>query len=162
LTSSYIQSVERPVVKEYSGIEGLKEVFTDIYKPKDEPVLGCVDLEQADEAIPEYITKKLIPLRIKNNVFAKTFLGSSKQADEVKSRDKESLRESVLLEKTKFPLPAEIDVYDDKIAMLSFKNGEFVGLLIQNKDFATSLKSIFSVAFERFQQNNPMQPPREE
>ena len=53
------------------------------------------------------------------------------------------------MDKKTYPLPAEIDVYEDKVAMLSFAKGQFVGLLIQNKDIATSLKTIFKLAFQR-------------
>lgn len=149
LNSSYIQSVERPIVREYAGEKGIKEVFEDIYSPKDDVVYGCVDLEISDEAVPTYVVNDLIPLRINNNVYAKSFIGSSIKAEEVKKNDASSLRESVLLNKRDYPLPAEIDVYEDKVAMLSFQQGEFVGLIIQNKDFATSLKSIFKLAFEK-------------
>ena len=69
--------------------------------------------------------------------------------DKLSKRDKKQLRESVLLDKKTYPLPAEIDVYEDKVAMLSFAKGQFVGLLIQNKDIATSLKTIFKLAFQR-------------
>ncbi len=159
LISSYIISVEKPVITTYEGEEGLKKVFQDIYAKKNEPVYGCVDLEKSDEAIPSYVTNKLIPLRIKNEVFAKSFIASSVQAEEVYKKDSESLRESVLLNKLNFPLPAEIDVYEDKIAMMSFSKGQFVGLLIQNKDMATSLKSIFSLAFEMAKENSPSPKP---
>ena len=52
------------------------------------------------------------------------------------------------MNKSTDPLPAEIDVYEDKIALLSFTKGKFVGILIQNQDIATSLKTIFKLAFD--------------
>lgn len=138
----------RPVITHYEGIEGIKRVFRDIYAPKKEPVYGCVDLEKADGAVPGYIVNTLIPLRIRNAVFAKSFIARSPQAESLARKDRESLRESILLEKEAYPLPAEIDVYEDKVALLSFSKGQFVGVLIQNQDIATSLKTIFKLAFE--------------
>lgn len=149
LNSSYIISVEKPVVQTFEGVKGIQEVFKDIYAKKDEPVYGCVDLEIADKALPEYVTKQLIPIRIKNKLEAKSFIADSNQAKKVAKKDAEQLRQSVLLDKKDYPLPAEIDVYDDKVAMLSFANGQFAGILVQNKDIATSLKSIFKLAFEK-------------
>lgn len=148
LSSAYIVSVERPIITTFEGIEGIKQVFADIYGPKDEPVYGCVDLEKSDEAVPEYVVKKLIPLRIKNKVLAKSFIASSNQAKKLARKDSRQLRESILLPKKEFPLPAEIDVYQDKVALLCFSQGQFMGVLIQNKDIATSLKTIFKLAFE--------------
>lgn len=143
------QAIEtRPLITYYEGIEGLNKIFQDIYAPKSEPVYGCVDLEKAQGAVDDKIMAELIPLRIRNNVKAMTLLAESEKAEDVHKKDGESLRESVLLDKKDYPMPAEIDVYEDKIAMLSYHKGEFVGALIQNRDIATSLKSIFRLAFE--------------
>jgi sugar-specific transcriptional regulator TrmB len=148
LKDKYESVEERPVITYYEGIEGIKKVFKDIYGPKEEPVLGCVDLEKANTAVPGLVANELIPIRIKNQVLAKTILAESDEARNVKAKDKESLRESVLVDKKEYPLPAEIDVYEDKVAMLSFAKGKFVGILVQNKDIASSLKSILKLAFE--------------
>lgn len=148
LVKDYIHSVERPVVLQYEGKEGLQEVFEDVYAPKNEPVYGCVDLEHASEALSQQIPKRLIPLRIRNRVQAKTFIGESPTARKVQGLDTKQLRESVLLNKTDYPLPAEIDVYEDKVALMSFAQNEFVGLIIQNQDIATSIKSIFKFAHD--------------
>lgn len=148
LNSAYLMNEVRPTIMHFEGIAGIKKVFEDIYSPKEEPVYGCVDLEKSDEAVPEYIIKKLIPKRIKNKVKAISFVANSKQAEEVHSNDAQALRESKLIDKKKYPLPAEIDVYEDKVALLSFDKKKFAGILIQNKDIATSLKSIFKLAFD--------------
>ncbi len=141
-------AVGRPVVQYYEGREGIQKVFADIYAPKDEPVYGCVDLEVADTVFPEEITEKLIPIRIQNKLFAYTILGDSPLAQEVASRDSEQCRSTRLVAKEEYPFPAEIDVYEDKIAMLSFDKGDFVATIIENRDFAQTLRSIFKLAFD--------------
>lgn len=138
----------KPIITSYEGVEGVKKIFHDIYAPKNEPVYGCVDLKKSEEALSQYIIKDLIPLRIKNNVHAKTLLADSPQAKELTKIDKESLRESMLIDTALYPIPAEIDVYEDKVALLSFAKGQFVGVLIQNKDIAQSMKSLFKLAME--------------
>ena len=148
LTSEYKMSLHKPVVSYYEGRSGIRKIFQDIYSPKDDVVYGCVDLEKADEAFPSYIIKDLIPKRIRNKLFAKTFVAKSKKSCEIAKKDKEQLRETTLVNKQKYPLPAEIDVYQDKIAMLSFGEDKFVGIIIQNKDLAESMRSIFKLAFE--------------
>ena len=150
LDEAYRMNEIRPTVQYYEGIYGIKRVFDDIYSPKTEPVYGCVDLEKSDKAVPSYVVEDLIPLRIKNKVMAISFVGNSKQAKEIHKKDGISLRKSVLLDKKQYPLPAEIDVYEDKVALLSFDKEKFAGILIQNKDIATSLKTIFKLAFEKF------------
>ena len=151
LKSQYKLAVGKPTIRFFEGEEGIKAVFEDIYAPKKEPVYGCVDLEKADEAFPSFVLEKLIPKRVKNKLVAKALVADSPQAREIAKHDKEQLRETILIDKKKYPVPAEIDVYEDKIAMLSFKKGEFIGILIENKDLAESLKSIFKVAFKQGQ-----------
>ena len=154
LDEAYRMNQTRPVVKYYEGIKGIKKVFEDIYSPKDEPVYGCVDLEKADKALPSLIVEDLIPLRIKNKLMAITFIADSKQAREVYKKDSFSYRESKLISKKKYPIPAEIDVYEDKVAMLGFDKEKFTGVIVQNKDIATSLKSIFKLAFNNAEKSD--------
>lgn len=151
LAESYNQKETRPTVSYYEGITGIRKVFQDIYAPKEEPVYGCVDLEISDKALPQHVVKDLIPLRIRNSVKAISFVANSDLSKRIQKKDAESLRKSVLLDKKEFPVPAEIDVYEDKVALLSFQKGEFAGILIQNKDIATTLKTIFKIAFSKFE-----------
>jgi sugar-specific transcriptional regulator TrmB len=146
LTSQYNLSVGKPTISYFEGEEGVKTVFRDIYAPKKEPVLGCVDLETANTVFPSYITHDLIPLRVKNKLFAYSIVADSPAAQVLKRQDASQLRKTVLVSKDTYPLPAEIDLYEDKIAMLSFEKGKFIGMIIQNKSFATTLRSIFKLA----------------
>lgn len=135
--------VGKPVLQYFEGEEGLREVFTDIYKPKDEPVYGCVDLEVVDQVFPEHVLSDLIPLRVKNKLFAYSLVSDSKQGRNIKKKDKKQLRKTILLDKEKYPLPAEIDVYGDKVAMLAFDKKEFIGMIIENPSFAETIRSLF-------------------
>lgn len=149
LTSQYKLAVGKPTVQYFEGEEGLEKVFADIYSPKEDAVYGCVDLEKADAVFPQHIVKKYIPLRVKNNLKAVSFVGDSTQSRKLKPKDTEHLRETHLLDKKEYPLPAEIDVYEDKISMMSFDKGNFIGLIIENKDFAETLRSIFKYAVDK-------------
>lgn len=148
LTSSYRFSVDKPVVRLYEGAEGLKDVFTDIYGPKggDNTVWGCADIERVNVEFPEYLKRELIPMRIKNRWLAKSVFVDNEHGRALKAGDKGELRESYLVPGGAYPMPAEIDVYDDKITMISFEKGEFVGLVIQNGAFAETLRSMFKLA----------------
>jgi len=148
LSSQYSLSVGKPTIRYFEGEEGIKEVFNDIYGPKEDVVYGCVDLETADKVFPSRILKKLIPQRVKNKLFAYSLVANSKQAHMIKKSDSKQLRKTMLLDKKLYPMPAEIDVYQDKVAMLSFERGKFVGIIIQNDSFAQSLRSLFKRVFD--------------
>lgn len=160
LTSEYILSVEKPVVATLEGISGIKKVYEELYAPKTEPVYGCADVEKIEQAIPGLVLKDIVPNRLKNKVFSKAFLASSPATKKLAKNDAKQLRETVLLDKEKYPIPAEIDIYGDKVALLSFASGQFAGIIIQNKDIAASLKSIFKLAFEREKTKPPKIAPQ--
>lgn len=162
LTSQWKTSVNRPIVKLYEGKDGMEKVLEDIYGPKggDNIVWGCVDIERMHIEFPEKLEKKLIPLRQKHRWTANSIFIDNPGGQALKSRDAHELRESYLVDGKRFPLPAEIDIYDDKITMLSFEQNEFVGLIVQNESFAQTLRSIFKLAYQaaRSQQASPSQP----
>ncbi len=129
-----------------------------IYAKKDEPIYGCGDLDKADIALSSYVPKTLIPRRIRNKVKAISFFTDGPVGRALAAKDTEQLRETSLVDKSAYPLPAEIDVYEDKIAMLTFNRRDFIGILVENQDIATTLKSIFRLAF-RYAPKQPLHEP---
>lgn len=149
LTKEWKASVGRPVVRYYEGREGMEKVFEDIYTKKVGPVYGCVDVEKMDAVFPDKLASKLLPMRLKHGLMAYSIIGDSAKARELHKQDEQQLRQSVLINAQTFPIPAEIDVYEDKVAMLSFETGEFVGVIIQNTAFAQSIRSLFQLVFAK-------------
>jgi len=143
LSSQYKKSISKPVVRYFEGDEGIVKVFEDIYNVHNEYVTGCLDIEESNISFPNYVVKKLIPSRIKNGLHVSAILGDSPQSRELAKKDNEQLRDTVLVDKKRYPFPAEIDVYNDKIAMMSFKKGDFVAVILENEAMATSLMSLF-------------------
>lgn len=160
LTSQWKAAINRPIVQLYEGKEGMEKVFEDIYGPKgdDKVVWGCVDIERVHIEFPKQLEKKLIPMRRKYKWFAKSIFTDNDGGKALKVRDIKELRESYLVDGETYPLPAEIDIYDDKITLLSFEQQEFVGLIIQNAPFAQTLRSLFKLAYQAAQ--NPPKPAR--
>ncbi len=149
LVSQYKLAVGKPTIQYFEGEEGLLKVFDDIYAPKEDIVYGMADLDSIDEVFPKHIDKQLVPDRIKNKVTAYSFFPKSPLSEELHNNDEKQLRKSVLVNREEYPMPAEIDIYQDKIAMMSFTKGEFIGLLIENKDFAQTLRTLFRLAFDK-------------
>lgn len=164
LTSQWKTSVNRPIVKLYEGKDGMEKVLEDIYGPKggDNIVWGAVDIERMHIEFPEKLEKKLIPLRKKHQWTANSIFIDNPGGQALKARDGQELRESYLVDGKRFPLPAEIDIYDDKITMLSFEQNEFVGLIVQNESFAQTLRSIFKLAYQAARIQSALSHPQEQ
>lgn len=147
LTAKYSASVERPVVRYVEGVEGLKELYHSVYNQDISASYGCLDLEREEKAVPELMGEHLIPNRVKRGSRAFAVLSDNVSAQDVSSRDLEELRESILVDPKEYPLPAEVSVYGDKVALLSFKKGNMTGVLIENKEIAKSLESVYKLLF---------------
>jgi len=148
LVSQYHLATNKPTIRYFEGKDGLKEVFADIYAPTKEVVWGAADIDRIEKEFPGFLAKSLIPKRVGGKLHSKAILSESAYTKRLKAKDLEQNRESKLISPSKYPLPAEIDVYENKIAALSFAKNNFVGLIIENEDIATSLKSIFRLAFD--------------
>ncbi len=155
LTSQYKAAIDRPVVRAFEGKEDMETVFEDIYGPhgKDNIVWGCADIERVHTEFPDKLKKKLIPLRHKNDWTANSIFVDNPGGIELHRTDASQKRVSCVVDGTQYPLPAEIDVYDDKITFMNFEKEDFVGLIIENPQFAETLRSIFKLAFAYTQEH---------
>lgn len=146
LTSNYNLTYEKPGVYFFEGKEGLKKVFQDIYAPDKDEVIGCVELEKLDEVFPDVLEGELVPKRVRGKLKSIALIIDSAQARALVQKDKAHNRESILVDGKRYPMPAEIDVYKDRVALLSFAKGKFVGVVIENEDIARTMRSIMLLA----------------
>jgi len=153
LQRQWKEAVGKPVVKYYFGKEGVEKVFDDVYASGKDEIVGCVGWEKPDPEVFGKVLKKYGPLRIRRKIFTRALNSDSPEGKELKKKAKKSLSEIFLADKEKYPLPAEIDVYEDKIAFMSFADHDFVGVVLENKDFATTLNSVFKLLFEKMRES---------
>ncbi len=148
LTFQWKESLGKPLVRHFAGEEGVRKALEDIYAPGKAEIVGCVGLESPHEELYRHIVEKLMPLRVRRKIMARALNTDSPRARELQKNDAKHLREIFLSDGDKYPLPAEIDVYEDKIAFLSFAQKDFVGLVLENRDFARTLASVFKMLFD--------------
>ncbi len=134
-----------PQMKLFEGKEGLIKIMEDTLTTSTE-ILVWANADLAATTLladyyPSYIRKK-----VERKVWVRAILGYDKRALEFKRTEKAELREVHLIPKQKFPFKNEIDIYDDKVAILSHQDG--VGVIIENKNIADTQRSIFNFGFE--------------
>lgn len=134
-----------PQMSIYEGKEGLIRIMEDTLTAKTE-ILCWADVTLAYQGIlkdyyPGYIKKK-----IENNIFLQGIFVYDKLALSFQKNGKEELRNVYLVPKKKFPFKNEINIYDDKVAIIS--HFDEVGVIIQNQNIADTQRSIFKMGFE--------------
>lgn len=134
-------------VRFFEGVEGLISAYEDTLTSKTE-ILGFASVEYQHTFFPGYFptyytrrTKKGIPVRC--------FLADSEESRRIQSLDRAHLRRTYLIP-SKFSISPEINIYDNKVAVISLK--EKFGAIIESEEVATAFRKIFDLALERAEQ----------
>lgn len=134
-----------PQMSVFKGKEGLIQIMEDTLTTKTE-LLCWADIELAaftvlQDYYPTYIKKK-----VQKKIWLKGIFPYDEKSKLWKARSKRELREIYLIPKEKFPFENEINIYDDKVSIISHEDQ--VGIIIQNAHIANTQRSIFNLAFE--------------
>lgn len=146
MSRAYKDGVGKPVVRYFSGLTGLRGVMDEVYAPGKNEVLSCVGNEAADIRFHREIVEKYLPLRKKNKIWARTISPDSPRAREFKRTEKLDLKEKYLVDPRLYPMPAEFDCWDNKIALMSFARKDFSAILIEHPELAITMKSLLRLA----------------
>lgn len=148
LKQEYKAAIDRPTVRYFAGLEGLRAVFDEVYTEGKKEVLGCVGNETPDQELYKEIVEVYKPRRIANGILSKVISPDSPRARELKATEKQDLKEKHLVDDSKYPMPAEFDSWGDKIAMMSFARKDFQAVLIEHPDLAQTMQSLMRLAMD--------------
>lgn len=134
-----------PQVSLFEGKKGLINIMEDTLRTSTE-LLCWADVDLATRTIladyyPSYIEKK-----VKRGIWLRGIFSYGPEALKYKKRGKEELREIYLIPKEEFPFKNEINIYDNKVAIISHQDQ--MGVIIENENIAETQRSIFNFAFK--------------
>jgi len=133
----------RPKVKFFEGIEGMKAVYEDTLKEGKEIMAftGWEELERV-KSFREYM--EVYPKeRAQRGIGIRILCKPSDISAYWETRKKEELREQRYLPE-EYQIGTEINIYGDKIGILSFKQ-EQIGIIIESKEIAYTLRMAFEL-----------------
>ena len=145
-------STKKPSIHIYEGLEGIKTVYKKTLEKKNAKMYAFSPYATAQKQAlfhgKEYVNWGLdyIRQRAKRNIFVYDIAEDSVEGRERKERDKEELRETRLVPKEKFPFTNEIDIFQNLVIIISYK--ELLAILIESEDIAFTLKTIFNLSWE--------------
>lgn len=148
LRQAYQEAVDRPTVQYFAGLSGLRAVFDEVYAPGKNEIWGCVGNEAPDKEFYEEIINKYRPMRVENGIITRVISPDSPKARELKKTEKQDLKEKLLIDAKKYPMPAEFDTWGNKIAMMSFAKNDFQAILIEHPDLSITLQSLLRLAID--------------
>lgn len=141
---------ERPKIKVFEGKQGLINTFEDTLSCKEKTIRMSSSVEDILKVLPEYFPdyiNRRIGLGIKmygihpNDEMVQNLMKTTPKFDE-----------PVLIPKKKYKFSADIAIYDNKIGYMSTKEG--LSIIIESKEMADVMKSIFDLAYEEAKRLN--------
>jgi len=135
----------KPKIWFYSGIEGVKKAYEDLLNYKDMTVYGWSSEDLVvllgDEWIGSYIKR-----RLSRNIKEQLIYPSGQVANKYQSQDKKHERKSKIVDPKKYLFNIEINIYDNRVAMLSAKDK--IGIIIESEPIVQTLKMIFKMCWD--------------
>lgn len=135
-----------PHVHYYEGLEGIKAIYEDTLTSRTE-ILNYSNSREIRTHWPTYDDDY-----VKNRVKKKIYLRGISPLDEhgtwVQKRDRESFREIRLVPADRFTFTNEINIYDDKVAIISYTDVPLIGMIIESSEIANTQRDIFTMAWE--------------
>jgi len=137
---------ERPKVRYFEGREGLNHMKADFSKIKTREMYSIINRDKIREFTP-HMKEDYIDFRVANKIPIKVIYTKQGGPDPT-DKDAEQYRESKFIDYDKFPLNADITIYDEKVVMASYGT-KIIGIIIESQQIANALKAIFMNLWER-------------
>lgn len=139
-----IQKVEdRPQVKFYEGVEGMKQVYEDTLTSK-ETIRAFASVEDVHSLFGNYFPQ-YYKRRAGKGISIRAVFPDTPASIERSRLDKEEARESILVPQEMYEFHPEINIYDNKIMIASWR--EKLGIIIESAEIADAMKKVFELAW---------------
>ena len=137
---------DRPKVQFFEGTEGLKAALYDtLNQPEGSEILSYASAEGFYSDEPEF-SARYIKDRVNKKISARSIVVDTPKTREYTSKNAEQLRITRLVPADKFPFTNEIDIYGNKVAIMSLQ-GELLAVIIESESIAKTQRMIFELAW---------------
>jgi|SRR3989339_496425 len=133
----------RPKISFYEGKEGLERVYEDTLTAN-EQIRAYANVNEMHDALPNYFPD-YYKRRTKKGISIRAIIPMNEKGTERVSKDKDESRESALVPEGQFSFIPEINIYDNKVMIASWK--EKLGIIIESAEIADAMKKIYELAW---------------
>jgi sugar-specific transcriptional regulator TrmB len=134
-----------PRVRYFEGLEGIKAIYADTLTSKTE-ILNFSNSEEIRVKWPTY-DNEYVSKRAEKQIFLRGICPKDRAGEIVKAQDEKYHREMRLIPRDRFNFTNEINIYDDKVSIISFKD-ELIGMIIESVEIANSQRAIFDMCWQ--------------
>lgn len=136
---------DRPRVQFFEGAEGIMSALSDtLNQPDGSQILAYATGEGFYSDHPKWIADYLRK-RIKKRIAVCAIGPDNATNRDYLAHDKEHMRTTVLISQEDFPFTNEIDIYGNKVLILSLI-GELVAVIVESESIANTQRAIFKLS----------------
>lgn len=148
LLAIHNKSKKKPRVAFYDGMEGIEEVYGDMLKDRRE-IIAYEDLEHMKIALPKSFYDYFPPERAKRGIPFRSITRDSVIAREFVKDNPRLLRETRFIKSA--DMRTEINIYGNKVAMMSFRSKPPFCVLIEDENIAQTLRISWKELWDRLE-----------
>jgi len=134
---------DRPRVRFYEGREGLREVYEDTLTSH-EPIRAYATVDDIHKGLPNYFPQ-YYKRRASAGIEIRAIVPDTPTGRERASNDKDEMRQSALVPAKDFYFSPEINIYDNKVMIASWR--EKLGIIIESAEIADAMKKIYELSW---------------
>lgn len=136
-------AAKRPRITFYDGFVGLKKVYEDTLSAKGS-LRAWASFDANQEALPRYFPN-YYKRRKRKGIKMRSIHPDTPLAIEGTRNNRQFLRRSVLVPQSLFSIVPEIQVYDNKLNIVSWR--EKLGIIIESQEIANAVTAIFDLCY---------------
>ncbi len=134
-----------PRVTYYEGLAAIKKIYSDTLTAKSE-ILNYADSKLIRQHWPNY-DDEYVNERVKRKIYLRGIAPKDSHGELVALENKIRHREIRLVTPGEFSFANEINIYDDKVSIISF-GSDLLGMIIESHEIADTQRAIFKMAWE--------------
>jgi HTH-type transcriptional regulator, sugar sensing transcriptional regulator len=140
-----IGGTEKPKIRFYEGREGMVSAYYEMLDlPVGSEVVGFATFEGIYKIFPKAEIVRYIKKRVEQKIRQKLIMPTDEYAHDHIVDNKKELRETILIPRNRFFIKSEINIYHDKVAIISLGE-EQIALIIESAQIADAQRAIFNL-----------------
>lgn len=141
------KSTAEPNVRYFEGRDGIVAVLEDTLNQPPGSEILCYSNAEGFYSKDEKLQQWYVSERVKRKISMRFIAPDNPATMEYIKLDKKHKRETQAVPANFFPFEAEMDIYGNKISIISLDEGELIGVIIESEAIAKTQKMIFELAW---------------
>lgn len=151
LDTLYNDLSDKPKVKYYEGVEGLKAVQSDFYSSlkEEDSIYIFLPYDEFEESVLKSKLSAVKRKRIEKGIKVKVIYTSKKgKREDYENDGRREGREQHFVEHEKYPFEGGMNICGNKVFMIDYL-GKLGGIVIENKTLASLMKNVFEMIWDK-------------